>query len=88
MVQNLEPDTPVTILKEKIAAARGDPTLAGLMRLVYAEQVLESGKLLRDYHVQPEATVHMALNVTLRIQVFRREATGQCTYLRGELVPL
>ena len=75
MTVNIEGANTVAELKEKIREHEGIP--ADQQRLVFAGKCLEDDRVLNDYNIQKESTVHLLLRLRGGMQLFVKTLTGR-----------
>ena len=75
MTVNIEGANTVAELKEKIREHEGIP--ADQQRLVFAGKCLEDDRVLNDYNIQKESTVHLLLRLIGGMQIFVKTLTGR-----------
>ena len=75
MTVNIEGANTVAELKEKITEKEGIP--ATQQRLVFAGKCLEDDRVLNDYNIQKESTVHLLLRLRGGMQLFVKTLTGR-----------
>jgi hypothetical protein len=82
---DVTPSLPIYSVKDQISHRQGIPT--GEQRLVFAGKLLSDYHSLRDYNIQRESTVHLALSLRGGAPPKRHRCTfPECTVLAQRIV--